>query len=136
MTNAKIAIIGGGLAGCECALTLARAGLDAVLFEQKPLFYSAAHKSPHLAELVCSNSLRSDESTSAIGLLKEEMRSLGSYFMRAADSCKVPAGKALAVDREALSIQISDEILNNPHIQLVENALKDWMIHFWMVLTK
>ena len=124
MTNAKIAIIGGGLAGCECALTLARAGLDAVLFEQKPLFYSAAHKSPHLAELVCSNSLRSDESTSAIGLLKEEMRSLGSYFMRAADSCKVPAGKALAVDREALSIQISDEILNNPHIQLVEKRIE------------
>lgn len=124
MAEAKIAIIGGGLAGCECALVLAKFGLETTIFEQKPSFYSAAHKSPNLSELVCSNSLRSDETTSAIGLLKAEMRALNSPFMAAADSCRVPAGKALAVDRNAMSLRISNNIIYNPRIRLLEKRIE------------
>ena len=94
------AIVGGGLAGCECAVALARAGNRVTLFEMKPQRMSPAHLSPDLAELVCSNSLRSDEADSAIGLLKREMESLGSVVLEAARATAVPAGKALAVDRE------------------------------------
>ena len=97
---APVAVVGGGLAGCECALLLARAGVPVTLFEQKPERISPAHTMPELAELVCSNSLRSNELTSGVGLLKQEMRELGSVFMAVADECAVPAGKALAVDRE------------------------------------
>ena len=103
MNPTSIAVVGGGLAGCECALRLARAGLDVTLFEQKPGFRSPAHVNDCLAELVCSNSLRSDEATSGVGLLKAEMRALDSDFMAVADACRVPAGKALAVDREAFA---------------------------------
>ena len=106
MSHKRFAVVGGGLAGCECALRLARAGLEVTLFEQKPAAMSAAHVSGQLAELVCSNSLRSDETTSGIGLLKAEMRALGSEFMAAADAHRVPAGKALAVDREAFAADI------------------------------
>lgn len=96
----RVAIVGGGLAGCECALHLARHGVSVTLFEQKPLSRSPAHLSEDLAELVCSNSLRSNDLTSGIGLLKQEMRELNSAFMATADACAVPAGKALAVDRD------------------------------------
>lgn len=123
MADSKIAVIGGGLAGCECALVLARAGLDVVLFEQKPVCRSAAHKSTDLAELVCSNSLRSDEPTSAIGLLKAEMRALDSPFMACADACRIPAGKALAVDRERMSGMITALVRENPHIELVARRI-------------
>jgi NAD(FAD)-utilizing enzyme possibly involved in translation len=95
----RVAIIGGGLAGCECALTLAKAGAQVRLFEMRPGKSSPAHTTEHLAELVCSNSLRSDELTTAIGILKMEMRELGSLVMKAADATRIPAGKALAVDR-------------------------------------
>ena len=94
MTEHSYAVIGGGLAGCECALRLARAGLQVTLFEQKPEFRSPAHVNDGLAELVCSNSLRSDELTSGIGLLKAEMRELGSDFMELADAHRVPAWTA------------------------------------------
>ena len=123
-----IAIVGGGLAGCECALRLARAGLDVTLFEQKPQWRSPAHVSDDLAELVCSNSLRSDEATSGVGLLKAEMRALGSEFMAVADSCRVPAGKALAVDREAFAAAMTARIRQEGHIRLVQqriNSLDD-----------
>lgn len=96
----NVAVIGGGLAGCECAMTLARAGRAVTVFEMKPHRMSPAHLSPQLGELVCSNSLRSDEAESAIGLLKREMESLGSLVIQAARATAVPAGKALAVDRE------------------------------------
>src|SRR5438477_11903964 len=96
-------IIGGGLAGTEAALLLADAGADVVLHEQKPERRSPAHKADGLAELVCSNSLRSDNPHNAIGLLHEELRRLGSPVLAQADRPRVPAGDALAVDRLAFS---------------------------------
>ena len=129
MTEQKnIAVVGGGLAGCECALTLARAGIAVTLFEQKPAQRSPAHTSPFLAELVCSNSLRNNDTGSGIGLLKAEMRALGSAFMHCADSNAVPAGKALAVDREAFARAVTAMIEAEPLITVVQrqiSALED-----------
>lgn len=124
MTLTSIAVVGGGLAGCECALRLARAGLDLTLFEQKPGRRSPAHVSDHLAELVCSNSLRSDESASGVGLLKAEMRALGSQFMAVADHCRVPAGKALAVDREAFARAMTERVAAEQRIRRVEHQVE------------
>ncbi|MDR0466375.1 MAG: methylenetetrahydrofolate--tRNA-(uracil(54)-C(5))-methyltransferase (FADH(2)-oxidizing) TrmFO [Deltaproteobacteria bacterium] len=118
-----IVVIGGGLAGCECAFRLARAGLRATLFEQKPARFSPAHGSERLAELVCSNSLRSEELTSAVGLLKQEMRDLGSLTMEAADKTRVPAGKALAVDRELFSRLITERIEAESNITLLRREI-------------
>lgn len=118
MHNISVAIVGGGLAGCECALMLARAGISVTLFEQKPAHFSPAHQSPLLAELVCSNSLRSNELSSGVGLLKQEMRDLGSVFMAMADAECVPAGKALAVDRERFAAAMTQRIENETHITL------------------
>lgn len=114
----RVAIVGGGLAGCECALHLARHGFAVTLFEQKPLSRSPAHLSEDLAELVCSNSLRSNELGSGIGLLKQELRELGSAFMATADACAVPAGKALAVDRDLFSRTITAAVEAEPNITL------------------
>lgn len=111
-------IIGGGLAGCECALALARAGLPVTLFEMRPCRPTPAHQTDHLAELVCSNSLRSIEPTAAVGLLKEEMERLGSVVMRAARATAVPAGKALAVDRELFGRFVTEEVAAHPLITL------------------
>lgn len=123
MRNTDFSIIGAGLAGCECALILARAGHSVTLFEQKPLVFSEAHRSGNLSELVCSNSLRSNELTSGIGLLKEELRLLGSPFMQAADQCAVPAGKALAVDRELLAREITSQVAGQPAIRLIRRQI-------------
>ena len=123
MQTMSIAVVGGGLAGCECALHLARAGHSVTLFEQKPGHRSAAHISEHLAELVCSNSLRSDELTSGVGLLKAEMRALGSDFMELADAHRVPAGKALAVDREAFARAMTERVAAQANITLVEHQV-------------
>lgn len=114
-------IVGAGLAGCECALTLARHGLKVRLVEQKPEFRSAAHASPDFCELVCSNSLRSDEESSGVGLLKREMRLLESPFMAVADACRIPAGKALAVDREAFARRMTRAVCGHPYI-MIEHA--------------
>lgn len=116
MPSSSFAVVGGGLAGCECALQLARAGHAVTLFEQKPHFRSPAHVSDQLAELVCSNSLRSDERTSGVGLLKAEMRALNSVFMALADACRVPSGKALAVDREAFARAMTEAVAAQPGI--------------------
>lgn len=124
MQKLSVALVGGGLAGCECALRLARSGHEVVLFEQKPLHRSPAHVNDNLAELVCSNSLRSDELTSGVGLLKAEMRALGSRFMEAADACRVPAGKALAVDREAFARQMSQLVESEGNIRLVRHQVQ------------
>jgi len=121
MTN--IAIIGGGLAGCECALALAEAGVSVTIFEMKPERFSPAHSLEGLGELVCSNSLRSDEPSMAVGLLKEELRSLGSLVMEAAEATRVPAGKALAVDREAFSSFITGKISSHPGVTLVRREI-------------
>ena len=95
----RATVIGAGLAGSEAAWQLAKRGVAVTLYEMKPQKMSPAHKSPLFAELVCSNSLRSDRIQNAVGLLKEEMRALDSLVMRAADAARVPAGGALAVDR-------------------------------------
>ena len=99
----KAVVIGAGLAGCEAAWQLARRGIDVTLCEMKPVKKTPAHKSAGFAELVCSNSLRSNEVGVGSGLLKEEMRLLGSLIIEAADRTRVPAGGALAVDRHAFS---------------------------------
>lgn len=112
----KVKVIGAGLAGCEAALQLASQGIETELCEMKPEKYSPAHSSENFAELVCSNSLKADRIENACGLLKEEMRRFGSVMMEAADISRVPAGGALAVDRDIFSAYITDKIKNNPLI--------------------
>ncbi|EPR44759.1 Methylenetetrahydrofolate--tRNA-(uracil-5-)-methyltransferase trmFO [Desulfovibrio sp. X2] len=112
-------VIGGGLAGAECAWFLSRAGLPATLFEMRPERRTPAHETDLLAELVCSNSFRSDEPTAAaVGLLKEEMSALGSLVMEAARATAVPAGKALAVDRTLFAARVTEAVARNPLITL------------------
>lgn len=123
MKETSIAVVGGGLAGCECALKLADAGIPVILFEQKPEYHSPAHTSDKLAELVCSNSLRSDDIASGIGLLKDELRQLGSPFMACADATRVPAGKALAVDREAFADAMTRRVREHPGISLRQHRV-------------
>ena len=108
MSDGCVTVIGAGLAGCEAAWQLALRGIHVDLIEMKPARKSPAHRSDSFAELVCSNSLRSNELTNAAGLLKEELRILGSLIMESADFCKVAAGGALAVDRTAFSEYITD----------------------------
>ena len=120
MTNeTKIKVIGAGLAGCEAAWQLADMGISVELYEMKPQKYSPAHKSPDFAELVCSNSFRADGIYNAVGLLKEEMRKLGSLIMECADAVKVPAGGALAVDRDAFSKMVTEKIKSHPNIRVI-----------------
>jgi methylenetetrahydrofolate--tRNA-(uracil-5-)-methyltransferase len=114
----QVTVIGGGLAGCEATWQLIRQGISVRLLEMKPLLYSPAHNSPDLAELVCSNSLRSSSLKSAAGLLKEELRIMGSLIMEAADATEVPAGKALAVDRNLFARFITEKICNHPLVHL------------------
>jgi methylenetetrahydrofolate--tRNA-(uracil-5-)-methyltransferase len=120
-----IKVIGGGLAGSEAAYQIAKRGVRVTLYEMKPVKFSPAHQSQNLAELVCSNSLRSDALDSAVGLLKEEMRRLGSLIMEAADNTKVPAGKALAVDREQFSSYITKKIAAHPLITIVREEVTE-----------
>ena len=115
----QITVIGGGLAGCECAFQLARLGHQVVLREQKPIKRSAAHQSDTLAELVCSNSMRSDDPTSAIGMLHAELRRVGSLILGAADAHRVPAGGALAVERALFAAEVSSRLLQSGQVQLV-----------------
>ncbi len=111
-------IIGGGLAGCEAAWQLLKRGIEVELYEMRPTASSPAHKTSNLAELVCSNSLRSRMIDSAVGLLKEEMRILGSLIMEAADSAAIPAGKALAVDRTLFSRCVEDRLLSHGGLEI------------------
>src|SRR5919198_6308575 len=114
-----IHVIGGGLAGSEAAWQIARAGVPVMLHEMRPARMTDAHKTGGLAELVCSNSFRSDDrETNAVGLLHEEMRRLGSLIMRAADAHQVPAGGALAVDREGFSAAITAVLEHDPLIAI------------------
>src|SRR3954467_11973487 len=115
----EVHIVGGGLAGTEAALLLAEAGVRVVLHEQKPEKRSPAHKEDGLAELVCSNSLRSDNPENAIGLLHEELRRLGSPVLEEADRARVPAGDALAVDRVAFSGGLTRRVHGHPNIRVV-----------------
>ena len=113
----KITVIGAGLAGCEAAWQAARLGVSVELWEMKPEQYTPAHHSPEFAELCCSNSLRAAGLENAVGLLKEELRLCGSLILEAADATAVPAGGALAVDREAFSRYITRKITENPRIE-------------------
>lgn len=112
-------VIGAGLAGCEAAYQLAKRGIAVRLYEMKPQKYSPAHHSENFAELVCSNSLRSDQLENAVGLLKEELRTMDSLIMKAADSTRVPAGGALAVDREGFSEYITKSISSMDNIEII-----------------
>ena len=114
----KIIVVGAGLAGSEAAWQAAEAGAQVELFEMRPLRRSPAHKTDGFAELVCSNSLRGAGLENAVGVLKEEMRRLDSLIMRAADATAVPAGGALAVDREKFSAYVTEEIERHPHISV------------------
>lgn len=122
-TQKKVAVIGGGLAGCEVAYQLAIKDVEAHIYEMKPKRFSPAHKSEKLAELVCSNSLRSKELTTAVGLLKYEMQKLNSIIMEAAEKTEVPAGKSLAVDREKFSEYITEKIITNPKIEVIRDEI-------------
>jgi len=113
-------VIGGGLAGCEAAWQLARRGVPVVLSEMRPQRTTPAHKTGDLAELVCSNSFRSDVVTNAAGLLKEEMRRFGSLILSAADAARVPAGSALAVDRKEFARQVRDGLEGHVKIRQEE----------------
>ncbi len=115
----KVKVIGAGLAGCEAALQLARFGIPSELYEMKPVKFSPAHHSEGFAELVCSNSLKAERIENACGLLKAEMRYFGSVMMDSADLSRVPAGGALAVDRDKFSEYITDRINNEPLIEVV-----------------
>lgn len=119
----SIHIIGGGLAGCEAAWQAAQRGCTVTLFDMKPKKFSPAHESPFLGELVCSNSFRSDDTTSAIGLLKEEMTMLDSLTIRTARATAVPAGKALAVDRGKFAEKLTASIENHANIQIIREEV-------------
>ena len=119
----EVIIIGAGLAGSEAAYQLAKRGFMVKLYEMKPKEFSPAHSSKNFAELVCSNSLRGNELTTAPGLLKEELRLLDSLILKTADKCRGPAGGALAVDRELFSKLITQEIKNNPNIEVINERV-------------
>ena len=121
--NKFINVIGAGLAGCEAAYQAAQRGVYVRLYEMKPVKYTPAHHSEGFAELVCSNSLRSDELSNAIGVLKAELRSMNSLIMEAADNTRVPAGSALAVDREKFSEYITSRIKNHPNITVISEEV-------------
>ena len=114
-----VTVVGAGLAGCEAAWQLAQRGVKVRLHEMKPAQHSPAHHSDDFAELVCSNSLRSDELTNAAGLLKEELRRLDSLILACADANRVEAGGALAVDREAFARAVTEKIKSHLNIEVV-----------------
>ena len=120
----RVTIVGAGLAGCEAAWQLIKRGVPVRLIEMKPVKYSPAHKSPGFAELVCSNSLKAEHLTNASGLLKAELRALDSLILKCAEASRVPAGGALAVDRDVFSEKITDTIKNHPLVEF-ETAVVD-----------
>ena len=121
----KVTVIGAGLAGCEAAWQLAERGISVTLCEMKPHKMSPAHTSEYFAELVCSNSLRGAGLENAVGLLKEELRRLGSIILRAADATRVEAGGALAVDRHGFAAYVTDAIRNHPNITVVDGEVTE-----------
>ena len=119
-----VVVIGAGLAGCEAAYQIAKRGIKVKLYEMKPKKFSKAHSSPNLAEVVCSNSFKSNLITNACGLLKEELRMLDSLLIKIADKTAVPAGQALAVDREKFSKLVTENIKSYPNIKIVEAEVR------------
>lgn len=120
-----INVIGAGLAGCEAAMQIAKRGIKVRLYEMKPVKKTPAHHTDLFGELVCSNSLKAMRVESAAGLLKEEMRRLNSFLMKCADKCKVPAGGALAVDRDIFSKLVTDGIKSNPNIEVITEEISE-----------
>lgn len=118
-----ITVIGGGLAGCEAAYQIAKKGIKVKLYEMKPKKYTEAHNNENLAEIVCSNSFKSNLHTNAAGLLKEELRKLDSLLIKIADETQVPAGQALAVDREIFAEKVTKEIKDNPLIEIINEEV-------------
>ena len=114
-----IVVIGGGLAGCEAAYQIAKKGIKVKLYEMKPTKFSPAHGNENLAEIVCSNSFKSNLITNACGLLKEELRILDSLLISCADETAVPAGQALAIDREKFSELVTKKITENENIEVI-----------------
>ena len=125
MADVKIRVIGAGLAGCEAAWQAAKIGVKVELYEMKPIKFSPAHHSEGFAELVCSNSLRSNSVSNAVGLLKEELRLMGSLILEAAYATEVPAGSALAVNRDDFSKYITEKIKSNPNIEVINEEVTD-----------
>lgn len=121
-----INVLGAGLAGCECAWQIAKRGIRVRLYEMKPHKKTPAHSSDNFCELICSNSLKAARVESAAGLLKEEMRRLDSLLMQCADKCAVPAGGALAVDRNDFSSMVTEKIKNHPCIEVIEKEITDF----------
>ena len=120
-----VTVIGGGLAGCEAAYQIAKRNIKVKLYEMKPMKYSSAHSNKDLAEIVCSNSFKSNLLTNACGLLKEELRRLNSLLIKIADETSVAAGQALAVDRDVFSKKVTEAIKNNPLIEIVHEEVTD-----------
>lgn len=120
-----ITVIGAGLAGCEAAYQIAKRGIKVKLYEMKPIKYSEAHSNENFAEIVCSNSFKSNLLTNACGLLKEELRRLDSLLIKIADETKVPAGQALAVDRESFSKKVTCELEKNEFIEIIHKEIVD-----------
>ena len=121
--NDYITVIGGGLAGCEAAYQIAKAGIKVKLYEMKPKKFSPAHSNSNLAEIVCSNSFKSNLHTNACGLLKEELRKLDSLLIKIADETSVPAGQALAVDREIFANKVTEKIKSMSNIQILNEEI-------------
>lgn len=119
-------VIGAGLAGCEAAYQLSKRGIQVRLYESKPIEKSPAHHENTFAELVCSNSLKSDDISTASGLLKAELRRLDSLLIKIADEVKVPAGSALAVDRELFTAKVTEYIKNDKNIEIIPSLVEDW----------
>lgn len=123
--NAKVIIIGGGLAGCEAAAQVAKRGAQVRLYEMRPVVMTPAHRSGNLGELVCSSSLKSKSTNTAHGILKEEMRNLGSIVLECAEKAAVPGGEALCVDRDVFGRLMTESIENNPNIELIREEIKE-----------
>ena len=123
--NEYITVIGGGLAGCEAAYQITKRGIKVKLYEMKPTKFSESHSNKNLAEIVCSNSFKSNLLTNACGVLKEELRILDSLLIKTADETKVPAGQALAVDREKFAEEVTKKIKENPLIEIINEEITD-----------
>ena len=125
MTISPVHVIGAGLAGCEAVTQLTRHGIPVILHEMRPVKSDEAHKTAYFAELVCSNSLRAGNIENAVGLLKEEMRRLGSLIMQKADEHQVPAGGALAVDRDGFAAAVTEAVKANPLVTVIHEEVTD-----------
>lgn len=125
MSQSYINVIGAGLAGSEAAYQIAERGIPVKLYEMRGVKSTPQHKTDNFAELVCSNSLRGDALTNAVGLLKEEMRRLGSVILESAEATRVPAGGALAVDRDGFSQMVTEKVANHPLIEVVRDEITE-----------